>query len=280
MLMLQSPAKINLFLRLLYRRPDGYHELASLFQAIDLMDEIHFSLAKEDRLTCTDPTIPTDASNLILKAADLFRRKTGLTFGLQAHLVKKIPHQAGLGGGSGNAATAFWALNQLTGFKACTEDLRLWASEIGSDVAFFLSEGTAYCTGRGEILHPLPPLPKQTAWIIKPAKGTSTPAVYKKVDLSRVAPRDPQIALRKFIDGNPEYFNDLEMPAMEVMPELVPIKKKLSGLGFHTVLLSGSGSSFFCLGDPISRPHIHGCAVYKGSWINRTANSWYNASFG
>src|SRR5262249_13981075 len=108
MLTLLSPAKINLFLRILGKRPDGYHELASLFQAIDLADTIHFSLSDADHLTCTDPAIPVDRSNLIWKSVNLFRRKTGLNFHLKIHLEKKIPHQAGLGGGSSNAATTLW----------------------------------------------------------------------------------------------------------------------------------------------------------------------------
>ncbi len=108
---LKSPAKINVFLRVIGRRPDGYHDLASLFQAIDLSDIIDIELSKDgqDRLTCDQSDVPTDASNLILKAANLFRRKTNLSFGVIAHLEKRIPVQAGLGGGSSNAATLFGA---------------------------------------------------------------------------------------------------------------------------------------------------------------------------
>ncbi len=144
MLTLNSPAKVNLFLRILRRRSDGYHDLASLFQAISLYDTIHFALSDHDELTCDKPGIPTDSTNLILKAADLFRRKTGLKFGLKAHLEKRIPHEAGLGGGSSNAATTLWALNQLHGQPASPDELIAWSGEIGSDITFFLSHGTAY----------------------------------------------------------------------------------------------------------------------------------------
>lgn len=157
MLTLISPAKVNLFLRVLGKRPDGYHELASLFQAIDLADTLHFTLSKHDHLTCTDPAIPLDNTNLIWKTVHLFRRKTNHQFPIHIHLEKNIPIQAGLGGGSSNAATTLWALNELLNTHIPSETLTAWAGEIGSDVPFFLSTGTAYCTGRGEIVKSLPP---------------------------------------------------------------------------------------------------------------------------
>ncbi len=110
-----SPAKLNLFLRVLSKRKDGYHEIASLFQAIDFGDILTFALSDKDKLTSSDPSIPHDRSNLIFQAADQFRRQTGLHFGLEVDLEKKIPTQSGLGGGSSNAATTLWALNELHG---------------------------------------------------------------------------------------------------------------------------------------------------------------------
>lgn len=274
MLVLKSPAKINLFLRILKKRSDGYHELASLFQAINLMDTIHFELADKDHFTCNDPKIPADDANLVLKAVSLFRRKTGLKFGLASILEKNIPHQAGLGGGSGNAATTLYALNQLLGTPASHSDLIRWSAEIGSDVAFFLSEGTAYCTGRGEIVHAVPPLLFQDLWIAKPSFGTSTPEVYSKLDLSKLLPRNPEEALHNFFTGNPEYFNDLEEAAYMASPQLITIKQQLLKSGFDSVMLSGSGSSFFCLGqyDPTQLSDVK---LYKACYIRRTSDSWY-----
>ncbi|MCE5318663.1 MAG: 4-(cytidine 5'-diphospho)-2-C-methyl-D-erythritol kinase [Parachlamydia sp.] len=271
---LRSPAKINLFLRILRRRPDGYHELASLFQAISLFDTLDFTLAERDQLTCSDPTLPTDSSNLVLKAANLFRRKTGLNFGLHVHLDKKIPHQAGLGGGSGNAATTLWALNQLHNYPANPETLVQWAGEIGSDVAFFLSSGTAYCTGRGEIVQSLQPLHPQTIWIVKPSQGTSTPAVYGRLDATRLPQRDPELALNQFLAGSPCYFNDLEEAALLVTPKLAALKSHLMSQGYPDVMLSGSGSSFFCAGAAM-RPVIPGCEIYAVEFANRTSDNWY-----
>ncbi len=274
MLTLHSPAKINLFLRIIGRSPDGYHELASLFQAIDLLETIQFSLADDDTLTCTDPSIPTDGSNLILKAAHLFRKKSGLAFGLKVHLEKNIPHQAGLGGGSGNAATTLWALNQLLGKPVGIDDLIEWSGEIGSDISFFLSRGTAYCTGRGEIVRPLPPLPGQHLWIIKPHQGTSTPAVYGKLDAAKLPARDPEATLHKFYSGTPDYYNDLEGAAFAVLPELAVIKRQLLEAGYGQVLLSGSGSSFFCIGDQ-APPKVPQAQAYSVKFIQRPEHGWY-----
>lgn len=274
MLTLKSPAKINLFLKIVGKRPDGFHELASLFQAISLTDTIHYSLHDSDQLTCNDPGIPLDGSNLILKAADLFRRKTGLKFGLKAHLEKNIPYQSGLGGGSGNAATTLWALNKLLNYNATVKQLTEWSGDIGSDISFFFSQGTAYCTGRGEIVQSLPPLPSQTMWIVKPPLGLSTPAVYKQVNLQNLQKRDPEKCLANFFLGQSEYFNDLEIPAFAVMPELVKLKNHLLEIGFQNVVLTGSGSGFYCFGDANPRD-IPDVSCHQVTYLNRQPDNWY-----
>jgi len=152
---LASPCKINLFLRILRKREDGYHELASMFQAISLHDDLSFTVlpddAEEDQLECEDPNVPLDRSNLVLKAIDVFRKRTGRTEKFRVKLNKQVPVQAGLGGGSANAATALWGVNQLCGKIATNEELADFGAEIGSDISFFFSLGTAYCTGRGEV---------------------------------------------------------------------------------------------------------------------------------
>lgn len=270
MLTFHSPAKINLFLRILGKRPDGYHELASLFQAIGLMDVLHFSLADEDQLTCTDPLVPTDHSNLIWKAVRLFQSKTSLVFHVKIHLEKNIPMQAGLGGGSSNAATTLWALNILLKTRIPTETLMQWAGQLGSDVPFFFSSGTAYCTGRGEIVQSLAPLSQRNVTIAVPSQGLSTPLVYSRLDLSTLPQRDPLNVLHHF-KANPQYFNDLEEAAFRVLPELSVYKHSLLSQGFEMVLLSGSGSSFFCFGSP-SLPIKNTKAVH---FVQRTEGTWY-----
>ncbi len=277
MLSVFSPAKINLFLRVLGKRLDGYHELSTLMQTISLGDTLHFQLDEYDSLSCTDAAIPTDTSNLVLKAASLFRRKTGVKLGLKIHLNKHIPTQAGLGGGSSNAATTLWAFNELTGKGISLDELKAWSSEIGSDIPFFFSQGTAHCTGRGEKVLALPNLPSRSCWIVKPSLGLSTPDVYQRLRLNKVLEiRDGQ-DLELFFTSTSHYFNDLEQPAFEIRPELQELKIFLSKRGFETVLLAGSGSAFFCLGTgevPVY-PHIFSfCARF----LNREPFSWYKSN--
>lgn len=276
MISLASPAKINLFLRIMRRRSDGYHELASLFQTISLCDQLHVSLSDSDELFCNDPRVPTNRSNLIWKAIDLFRQKTGLHFFVKIQLDKQIPIQAGLGGGSSNAASALWAVNQLTKDSVSVDDLQKWSAEIGSDVPFFFSSGTAYCTGRGEQVRSLDPLPDQKLWIFKPNEGLSTPSVYKQLCVSRLEQRDPEECLKFFLEGDGFYFNDLEGPAKELMPALKDFKNSLRSFGFNHLLLSGSGTSFICLGEPkASLPEGLNIFHQPACFINRSLLEWY-----
>lgn len=273
MLTLRSPAKLNLFLQIVNRREDGYHNLASLFQTIELHDTVHFALSKEDHLTCSVEDIPTDSSNLIFKAADLFRKKTGLRFGLNVRLEKNIPSQAGLGGGSSNAATTLWALNTLLDHPVEISELAAWSSEVGSDVPFFFSQGTAFCTGRGEKVQILDPLPPCTLWIVKPNEGLSTPDVYRRVDLKNLSACNLLQLANQFGAGYSTYFNDLEKAAFLVLPELKALKASLIECGFDTVLMTGSGSAFFCIGD--GTPTLNLPFIQKTQFINRKADSWY-----
>lgn len=279
MLTLISPAKINLFLHVVGRRNDGYHDLASLFQAINLCDVIHFVLSDQNELTCTDPAIPTDGSNLILKAANLFCQKTGLEFGVRIHLEKNIPYQAGLGGGSSNAATTLWALNELCGHPASVDQLAHWSSEIGSDIPFFFSEGSAYCSGRGERVRALPALSNHSQklfWIVKPKAGLSTPQVFHRLNLAQVRPCDPELCLAGCLNDASFYFNDLEEPAFSVLPDLADLKAFLLDSGFSPVVMTGSGSAFFCFG-PTPPPAIPDVQVFSVTFLNRTVGAWYSA---
>lgn len=271
-LTLCSPAKLNLFLQVVRRRPDGYHDLASLFQTISLADHLTVGLADTDSLTCDDAVIPTDHSNLILKAADLFRNKTELQNHFCFHLEKKIPIQAGLGGGSSNAATALWAMNQLCGTPATPQQLMTWSVEIGSDIPFFFSQGTAYCTGRGEHVRQLPALPSKSLSLIKPDAGLSTAQVFSQVDVGALPPRNPKKSLEGFLEGRGAPFNDLEPAAFAAMPELATLKQALVDAGCNQPLITGTGSALFCTGEiPAS---VLG-QKYRVDHINRHPDSWY-----
>lgn len=275
MIQLISPAKINLFLQVLRRGHDGYHELASLFQAIDLCDTMTIAQATQDKLQCDHPELPTDRTNLIWKAIDIFRQKTGLSTAVDIQLSKKIPMEAGLGGGSSNAATALWGINALLDYPVSTIELQSWAGEIGSDVAFFFSSGTAYCTGRGEKVRSLPPLSAQKIWVVKPQGGLSTPLVYKKLDAANLPSRDPLKPLAAFLAGSSKgsFFNDLEAPAFALMPSLLDLRNSLKAQGFEEVLLSGSGTAFFCLGNAI--PAVEAVTAMPAHYLNRSLASWY-----
>lgn len=276
MLTLFSPAKLNLFLRVLRRREDGFHELASLFQAISLGDMLSFSLAAHDQLTAEGLSVPLDGSNLIAKAVDLFRKNTAIDASFTIHLNKRIPLEAGLGGGSSNAATTLWALNELTGRPATLEQLVAWGGTLGSDVAFFLSSGTAYCTGRGEILKSLEPLPETPSiTLVKPPYGSSTPQVYRALNCLTLPHRDPIQYLDRFYENDIEYFNDLETAAFAAIPDLAQLKEELLFAGFEHAVLAGSGSTFFCIGEAkLSLDPTY--LIKKVRYLNRPLNSWYS----
>ncbi|KAJ6895348.1 hypothetical protein NC651_021755 [Populus alba x Populus x berolinensis] len=201
-LTLFSPCKVNVFLRITSKREDGYHDLASLFHVISLGDVIKFSLSPSksiDRLSTNVSGVPLTEDNLIIKALNLYRKKTGTDNFFWIHLDKKVPTGAGLGGGSSNAATALWAANQFCGCLATEKELQEWSSEIGSDIPFFFSHGAAYCTGRGEIVQDIPslvPLDKPMV-LIKPPQACSTAEVYKCFQLDKTSQADPLTLLEK-----------------------------------------------------------------------------------
>lgn len=275
MLHLFSPAKINLFLRIVSKRLDGYHNLSSVFQTISLGDTLTIEPYGWDELTCTDPHLPTDSSNLILKALELFRRKTGLKQNFKIHLIKRIPTQAGLGGGSSNAATTLWACNHLVNTSLSLDTLKQWSSEIGSDIPFFFSQGTAYCTGRGESVHHLPALAARPLWIIKPQGGLSTPEVYRRLNfVNSSLEKRMQGDLERFLSDSLPYFNDLEKPAFEMRPDLYELKTLLLERGFEVALMSGSGSAFFCFGKE-QIPQQSDLTIFPAHFVNRIWDNWY-----
>lgn len=267
-----SPAKVNLFLRVQRKREDGYHDLASLFQAVDLKDAMYFHHAHEDRLSCSDPLLPVDGSNLVVKALQLFRKKTGISTCFSIHLEKRVPMQAGLGGGSSNAATTLYALNELCGRPATQTELQAWAGAIGSDVPFFFSEGTALCEGRGEILYPLPPLDEPSIYLVKPVEGISTARVFSHVKVSAQFKCDPKEALSGFYTKRPSYFNDLEEAAFSLLPSLASLKQQLIESGFDHVVMTGSGTAFLCIGKG-ELPKA--CFCHTLRFVRRSKEQWY-----
>lgn len=273
-----SPAKINLFFRVIEKRSDGFHEIASLYQAIGLCDVLQVARSEEDFFTCSDVSLPMDESNLVCKALALFRKKTGVLDPIRIHLEKKIPVQAGLGGGSSNAATALWAFFQLFSLFPDLGLLLEMGSAIGSDVSFFFSKGTAYCTGRGEkleeILLPEGALPSEV-WIAKPSVGLSTPLVYGCCKPAELPQKDPKKSLVSLIEGEEfSLYNDLEVAAFSLCPDLHRLKEKLLESGFDQVVMTGSGTAFFCFGTSVP-PLIEGVRFFKVPFLRRETSRWY-----
>lgn len=244
------------------RRSDGYHEIASLFQAINYGDQLTLSLSQTDHFFCADPRVPSD---LIFKAVELYRAKTGLRDRISIYLEKHIPLEAGMGGGSSNVATTLWGINALHGYPISEGELQAWSGEIGSDCPFFFSCGTAYCTGRGEKVKPLPPLEGLSPFsVLKPSEGLSTQAIYHALRLDQCSKEDPEELLEAFIKGKARWVNDLEEPAFRLLPKLKELKQEwLQG---KEGMMTGSGTALFKM-DPEGLYK----AVYrpKGVWYRK-----------
>jgi 4-diphosphocytidyl-2-C-methyl-D-erythritol kinase len=222
---LTAPAKINLSLRILGKRPDGFHELETLLAPIGLADTIEVSHGTGHgiTLTCNDPELPTDSNNLCVKAAEAFRVATGLDHGIAITLLKRIPHGAGLGGGSSDAAAVLKGLNELFDEPLVNEELHQIAASLGSDVPFFLTSGPAWCRGRGEILEEATAPPKRNLLLIKPPFPVPTAWAYKKYAELKESGKPLTQPEKQFL-GNLEIVNDLEAPVFHKYL-LLPVMK-------------------------------------------------------
>lgn len=251
MIRVLAPAKVNLFLAVKGRRPDGSHELETIFQAIDLADVIELELLpSEIRLTSDRPGLPAGEGNLCWRAAALLREKAGTQKGATIRLRKEIPVGAGLGGGSSDAAAALVGLNRLWELDLATEDLQDCAAQLGADVPFFLQGGTALGKGRGEVLSPLP-TPDLRLVVAWPKTTLSTALVYQAWDEQ---PGQGAVSLEEMLEAvqknDPAQIaaslrNDLEAAAMRLCPACAAVKEDLLRAGGLGALVSGSGSAVF-----------------------------------
>lgn len=253
----KTPAKVNLGLNMLGKREDGFHELETLFQMVNWCDEIKIEgLADGLELICNQPDIPNDEGNLVIKAARLLQaRYPGQCKGARIYLTKNIPHGAGLGGGSGNAAGVLLALNYLWDLNLKQEDLIPIASELGSDVPFFLLSPCAIGRGRGEILESVQSSVKFYILMVYPGFALSTAWVYGNLKL-KLTKRENNISILKnfllqseFAQLGAAWSNDLEHVVFKEHPSIFGIKKELLALGAKGALLSGSGSTVFGIFD-------------------------------
>ena len=252
-LALRAHAKINLELRVLGRRPDGYHELRTIFQSLALHDSLVYR-ARRGAFTIetSDPGVPGDRTNLVWRAAQALwsaAGRAGDVRGVHVSIDKRVPPKAGLGGGSSDAAATLVALDALWRTRMGPAALARLAASLGADVAYFLMGGTALGLGRGERLYPLPDLPSMGAVIVHPGFGVGTPDAYRWYAAGRPGePRTHAQALAvAWLPGPLEMGNDLEGPVMARHPEIAEIRRAILRGGAEVALMSGSGSAVFGL---------------------------------
>ncbi len=247
---LLSPAKVNLFLKVLSKRPDGYHEIYSLMQPISLYDEVAIDVGEGDGITVsTDHAgVPAGKDNLAFRAADLVLRETGERRKVSIYIRKTIPVGAGLGGGSSNAATVLMGLNSFLGSPLSDQRLMELGASIGSDVPFFMLRSPALATGRGEVLKRVR-LPAYTYVLVNPGFHVSTAWAYSNLDLTKKVEDNIFMYSEESLDSerNIRNFlhNDLEAVTAGKYPEISAIKGSLIETGALGALMSGSGPTVF-----------------------------------
>jgi 4-diphosphocytidyl-2-C-methyl-D-erythritol kinase len=255
----KSPCKVNLLLNILGRRADGFHDLETVMQPVNLCDDLTFEKAGTGvALSCNDKSLPVDGGNLVFRAAEKFLSAAGISGGVRIHLEKKIPLAAGLGGGSGNAATTLLALNELFGNPLAAEKLVEIAASLGSDIPFFLQHQPALAVGRGEKVQSLekfPALANRAILLIHPGFGISTPWAYQNLrrfpdalngQKGRAQKLISQLQTNDLMAAAGGFYNSLEAPAFEKFPVLMLYKEFLAANG-AVALMSGSGSTTFAI---------------------------------
>lgn len=243
-----APAKINISLRVLGRRSDGFHEIETLIAPVSLCDEIRIeqqSGKQKIAFRCDDPSVPKGEDNLVVRAAKIFLEEAKIGSGVAIELKKRIPHGAGLGGGSSDAASTLLALNELFGTNLPREALTKMAGTIGSDVPFFLFQSAATCKGRGELVSPNRLSEQLSVLLLKPEFGVPTQWAYSRWRDSRGIPG----VLYGAQQANQQTFvNDLERPVFEKFVFLAQLKMWLLKQPEVTAaLMSGSGSTVFAV---------------------------------
>ncbi|WP_174734812.1 4-(cytidine 5'-diphospho)-2-C-methyl-D-erythritol kinase [Mesobacillus harenae] len=266
-LLIKAPAKINLSLDVLHKRPDGYHEVEMIMTTIDLADRIELSLNHSNQIIINSHNrfVPDDQRNLAYQAALLLKNRFRVKKGVNITIEKTIPVAAGLAGGSSDAAATLRGLNKLWDLGLSLEELAELGAEIGSDVSFCVYGGTALAKGRGEIITKLPPPP--TCWVVlaKPFIGVSTAEVYRRLNINDVHHPDTNeminaIKANDFGGVCKNLGNVLEEVTLPLHPEVAQIKDQMSRFGADAVLMSGSGPTVFGLVEHDSRMH----RIYNG----------------
>jgi len=264
----KAPAKINLTLDILGKRDDGYHEVEMVMTMVDLSDRLELETLDRDTIIISSPVgyIPLDEKNHAFQAAKLIKERYHVKQGVYIHIDKHIPVSAGLGGGSSDAAATLRGLNRLWGLNIPMEELKKIGAEIGSDVPFCVTGGTAVATGRGERLEPIASPPPCWVILAKPAISVSTAEIYRQFDV-RTNQEPPKSKLCRQAIENRDYKamcaslgNMLEQVTMRMYPEVARIKACMEKLGADGVQMSGSGPTVFGLVRKESKVY----SIYNG----------------
>ena len=263
----KAPAKINLALDVLFKRPDQYHEVEMIMTTVDLADRIEIEEKKQNSITIFSHNryVPDDDRNLAYQAAALLKERFDIKQGVSIKIEKNIPVAAGLAGGSSDAAATLRGLNRLWNLGLSMDELAELGAEIGSDVSFCVYGGTALATGRGERIKHLPSPPKCWVVLAKPVRGVSTADIYKRLDLQSVKhPNIPEmihaIEMNDYKGVCNNLGNVLENVTLSLHPEVLHIKNQMKRFGADAVLMSGSGPTVFGLVEYDSRMN----RVYNG----------------
>ncbi|MEK4712653.1 4-(cytidine 5'-diphospho)-2-C-methyl-D-erythritol kinase [Sporosarcina sp. FSL K6-1540] len=265
MLYEKAPAKINLTLDVLHKRPDNFHEVEMIMTTVDLADRIWLRPTDNGKIIikASERHVPNDRKNLAYQAAELLQIECGITKGVEITLEKSIPVAAGLAGGSSDAAATLRGLNRLWNLKLSVEELARLGARIGSDVSFCVHGGTALATGRGELIEILPPPPNCWVILAKPAISVSTGDIYGKLNLSAIDHIDTVRMIEALRAGDYDKMcnsvgNVLETVTMDLYPQVVVLKEQMKRFGADAVLMSGSGPTVFGLVKHESRvPRIY-----------------------
>ena len=259
-LMEKAPAKINLALDVLFKRPDGYHEVEMIMTTVDLADRIELKDIPGNRIQILSHNrfVPDDHRNLAYQAALILKERFGIKKGVSITIEKNIPVAAGLAGGSSDAAATLRGLNRLWKLGLTMDELAEIGAEIGSDVSFCVYGGTALAKGRGEKIKHLPPPPKCWVILAKPTIGVSTADIYKRLQIPKMEHPDVAGMITAIQENNYEDVcnglgNVLEQVTLQLYPEVANIKDQMKTFGADAVLMSGSGPTVFGLVEHDSR---------------------------
>ncbi|CAJ1317252.1 4-(cytidine 5'-diphospho)-2-C-methyl-D-erythritol kinase [Paenibacillus sp. PK4536] len=251
----KAPAKINLMLDVLHKRPDGYHEVEMIMTMVDLADRLTITELSRDTIQISSQAgyIPLDEKNLAFQAAQKIKAKYNIKQGVHIHIDKQIPVAAGLAGGSSDAAAALRGLNRLWNLQIPHEDMMELGASIGSDVPFCITGGTALATGRGELLTPLTSPPDCWVVLAKPPINVSTADVYGRFRADKIAKHPSALEMQKALENKSfdeichQLGNVLEDVTLTHYPQVQQLKQAMIQLGADGVLMSGSGPTVFGL---------------------------------